>query len=237
MPSLSLAKKTIAAAALIAPLSMGMVACGSNGEDAASESTSSTSSTTSTSPSTSTTTSTSTETSTSTTSSTTSTESEESPAPTSEETSVTAPAPAPQQDQAAAIAAAAANLPSPKPAAPVQGGRPANPEEAQAIEDLVRRVAWAPTLRGYLSNILDNTCSVSLQANGGREAYDLNELPDIPMELIPELQGRKAEVKSITDIMVEGNTASATVTASAGDRVDTGTMRFMKEGGAWKLCD
>ena len=57
------------------------------------------------------------------------------------------------------------------------------------------------------------------------------------MEVIPELQGRKAEVQSVTDVMVEGNTASATVTANSGDQVETGTMRFLKEDGVWKLCD
>ncbi|MCL0244984.1 hypothetical protein JIM95_002295 [Corynebacterium sp. CCM 8835] len=228
MPSLSLAKKTIAAAALIAPLSMSVVSCSSNGDDAADAT-----STTSTSASTSTLTST--ETSTSTTSSTTTTASGETLM--SETTSAPAPAPVPDQEAAAAVAAAAANLPSPKPASPVQGGRPATPEEARAIEDLARRVAWAPTLRGYLGGILDNTCNSVLQANGGREAYDLNQIPDVPMDMIPELQGRRAEVQSVTDIMVEGNTASATVTANAGNEVETGTMRFLKEDGVWKLCD
>ncbi|MEZ2188814.1 hypothetical protein [Corynebacterium sp. CCM 9204] len=227
MPSLSLAKKTIAAAALIAPLSMSMVACSSNGDDAEGSMTST---------STSASTTTSTETSTSTTSS--STESEEMPKP--EGTSSgkePAPAPAQEQEAAAAVAAAAAALPSPKPAAPVEGGRPATPEETQEIESLARSVAWGPTLKSYLGGILDNTCRSVLQAQGGREAFDLNQIPDIPMEAIPELQGRKAEVQSVKDVKVDGNTASATVTTATGGHVESGTMRFLKEDGAWKLCD
>lgn len=124
-----------------------------------------------------------------------------------------------------------------QPAAPVDGGRPADEAEAQQIGALVHSLEGATTLRAYFQNFLDNTCARVIDANGGRAAMDVNQFPEVPLEAIPNYANTRPTVNDISDIRVDGDTASASVTVTAGGQTQTSTMRFLNEGGAWKMCD
>lgn len=119
--------------------------------------------------------------------------------------------------------------------APVEGGGAASPEDAAAIESLVRGSLQQTTLRSMLEYVPRNTCSRVIEANGGAAALDFSTIPDVPLNQIPGAD--PGTVDSITDIQVDGNSASAWVVASANGQTDSGTQRFLNEGGQWKFCD
>lgn len=138
-------------------------------------------------------------------------------------------------DAAAAAAAAQQALANATPQAPVDNGSPASAADAQAITDLVMGINQATTLRSYLSYLPDHLCDSQIEANGGRQAFDVSQIEDVPLTSIPGLESG-ANVDSVSDIMVSGNTASASVTATAGGNTTTETQRFLNEGGTWKFC-
>lgn len=118
-------------------------------------------------------------------------------------------------------------------AAPVENGQTASPEDTAAIEALVRGYTDTNTLRSSLAYTINNTCTRVLEASGADATQlDLNTIPDIP------LGGEgTGTVDSITDVVVNGQEASAWVVATAGGTTDSATQRFFNEGGQWKFCD
>lgn len=118
-------------------------------------------------------------------------------------------------------------------AAPVENGETASPEDTAAIEALVRGYTDTNTLRSSLAYTINNTCTRVLEASGADATQlDLNTIPDIP------LGGEgTGTVDSITDVVVNGQEASAWVVATAGGTTDSATQRFFNEGGQWKFCD
>lgn len=118
-------------------------------------------------------------------------------------------------------------------AAPVENGQTASPEDTAAIEALVRGYTDTNTLRSSLAYTINNTCTRVLEASGADATQlDLNTIPDIP------LGGEgTGTVDSITNVVVNGQEASAWVVATAGGTTDSATQRFFNEGGQWKFCD
>ncbi|WP_293950672.1 hypothetical protein [uncultured Corynebacterium sp.] len=118
---------------------------------------------------------------------------------------------------------------------PVQAGQTASPEDAAAIESLVRGALAPTTVRAMLEYVPKNTCNRVIEAAGGQQAMDFSSIPDVPLNQIPGASA--GTVDSITDIMVEGDTASAWVVASGNGQTDSATQRFLREEGRWKFCD
>lgn len=145
-------------------------------------------------------------------------------------------APSAVQEEIASIAAEVqAGLPNLS-LEPVQG-EAASPEQAAAIEGLIRGVAKETSLRGYLTYIPNNTCSRVIEANGGMAALDVSQVPDVALAAYPQFQNAQVSIDSVSDIQVQGDTASAVVTATSGGESTTATQRFLNEGGSWKFCD
>lgn len=116
--------------------------------------------------------------------------------------------------------------------APVEDGQAASPEDAAALETLIRGASEPTTLRSSLAYMLNNTCGRVLEESGGTGAIDLNTVPDVPLS-----GDGTGTVDSVSDVVVSGDTASAWVVATAGGQTDSGTQRFLREGGQWKFCD
>lgn len=127
-------------------------------------------------------------------------------------------------------------VPAPEVLAPVEG-EPASPEDAQAIADLVQSVTWAPSLRAFMGNFLDNTCQRVIEEAGGQGAVDLSQVPEIPLEQIPQYQETRSTIDAIEEITVNGNEASAWVTTTSQGQTQSGTMKFLREDGRWKMCN
>ncbi|WJZ03103.1 hypothetical protein CFREI_09125 [Corynebacterium freiburgense] len=116
--------------------------------------------------------------------------------------------------------------------APIEGGSPASPEDAAAIQAMVNGMANPSTTRQFFGYMIDNTCRRALEAQGGLGPQDLNQIPDA--EIPPH---QRPTVNSVTDIKVDGDTASATVTSTAEGKQETFTMRMLREDGTWKMCN
>lgn len=128
-----------------------------------------------------------------------------------------------------------APAPAPAPPAPVGGALPASPEDAAAIDALIRGSVNQPTVRSMVAYVPSNACSRVIEANGGAAALDFSQYPDAPLSDYPNLN--PGTVDSVTEIMVEGDAASALVAASNQGQQTVETQRFLREGGQWKFCD
>ena len=119
--------------------------------------------------------------------------------------------------------------------APVQGGQAASPEDAAAIESLIRGSLEPTTVRSMLQYVPQNTCNRVIEAAGGAAALDFSQIPDVPLNQIPG--ANTGTVDSISDIVVDGDAASAWVVASGNGQTDSAPQRFLREDGRWKFCD
>lgn len=143
------------------------------------------------------------------------------------------PAPAPAQNPAGQ--GLQPPVPAQGQAAPVQG-RPGTPQEVEAITAMLRQPESKTTMRSYMESIVNNMCSEMINANGGPEAFRLNEFPDFQLKDLPEYQSTKATVTKVSDVRVDGINASANVTTTkANGESETNTMRLRNENG-WKMC-
>ncbi|QGU07760.1 hypothetical protein COCCU_09180 [Corynebacterium occultum] len=120
---------------------------------------------------------------------------------------------------------------------PVEGGQPAGEEEQAAIESLVNGMYEADTLHEFFGYLPANTCNEVIQANGGAAAFDLEGIPDLPMNSIPGYAESNPRVEAINDVQIDGEVASASVTAFADGESTTKVQRFRLEDGAWKFCN
>lgn len=120
---------------------------------------------------------------------------------------------------------------------PVEGGQPASAEDQAQIEGLVNGMYEAETLHGFLGYLPANTCNEVIQEQGGAAAFDLNGVPDLPLAAIPSYAESQARIDSITDVQIDGEVASAMVTATSNGQSTTDVQRFRQEDGAWKFCN
>ncbi|CAB0848945.1 hypothetical protein FRC0505_01513 [Corynebacterium diphtheriae] len=164
--------------------------------------------------------------------------SEPSDAPASESA---APAPAPENGQPAPGHPAPGPIDNPEisfiPQAPVSDGAPASAEDQQAIEGLVRGIMNATTVRQFMGYIPQNTCARYLEANGGLAAMNIDQIPDVPLADFPQYAHARPTIDSVTDIQVNGDSASATVTSTADGQTNSAVQRFARENGRWTFCD
>lgn len=121
--------------------------------------------------------------------------------------------------------------------APVEGGEPANEADRAELEGLLNGMYDATTLHGFLGYLPANTCNELLAEQGGAAAFDLGGIPDLPMSAVPSYLEANPRVDSVENIQVNGDTASASVTATSGGESTTDTHRFRYEDGAWKFCN
>ncbi|CAB0780348.1 hypothetical protein FRC0182_01448 [Corynebacterium diphtheriae] len=147
-----------------------------------------------------------------------------------------APAPAPENGQPAP-----GPIDNPEisfiPQAPVADGAPASAEDQQAIEGLVRGIMNATTVRQFMGYIPQNTCARYLEANGGLAAMNIDQIPDVPLADFPQYAHARPTIDSVTDIQVNGDSASATVTSTADGQTNSAVQRFARENGRWTFCD
>lgn len=164
--------------------------------------------------------------------------SEPSDAPASESA---APAPAPENGQPAPGHPAPGPIDNSEisfiPQAPVADGAPASAEDQQAIEGLVRGIMNATTVRQFMGYIPQNTCARYLEANGGLAAMNIDQIPDVPLADFPQYAHARPTIDSVTDIQVNGDSASATVTSTADGQTNSAVQRFARENGRWTFCD
>lgn len=219
------AKKKMAALVLVAPLTL--VACGSDA-DSTTESTSASSSTiTSTKAIESTTAEES-----STTEPTEATETTESSEPEVAPETTEEVADAPQVD-----VPLAEGSPTYDEAAPIESGSPASEADRAEIEALIQGIYQSTTIHEFISYVPQNSCRAVFEANGGEASLDLTGIADMPLNEYPAFVEAQPHVESIEDVQVNGDQASAVVTAVSSGQAETRTQRFLREDGQWTFCN
>lgn len=124
-----------------------------------------------------------------------------------------------------------------KPVAPIEGGQAADPAATDEINQLVGGLYETQTLRQFLRYVPDHTCGEVMAQQGELQNMDYNQIPDMPLSDVPNAQWDQAGVKSVEDLQVKGDTASATVTVNTPEGEDSSVMRFKQENGAWTFCN
>jgi len=119
---------------------------------------------------------------------------------------------------------------------PVQGGHEPTEAERAEIEQLVRGIYEVDTFHQMLRYLPENTCNEVIAQQGGAAAMDLTGIPDYPLNQMPQYAGSNPHIESITDMQVDGNRASAVVTAVSAGQKETRTQRYLHEDGRWKFC-
>lgn len=154
--------------------------------------------------------------------------------PAEEETIEEAPASAPDPAAVASGDQVLADLGA-TPQQPVDGGA-ASPEDAQAIDALVRGANDEVGMRNFLTYMPRNACASLVEANGGIDA--MTSMADLSPEQENILSQKRSTVTAVDDIRVNGDTASALVTSTDPDgTATTTTIRFLRENGRWTFCN
>ncbi|MHA2789320.1 hypothetical protein ACXZ66_09270 [Corynebacterium sp. S7] len=120
--------------------------------------------------------------------------------------------------------------------APIEGGQAGSDADAAAIRGTLEDVYAQNSMHGMIQSIERNTCESVIQANGGHEAFSVAGIPDVSYAEMG-IDASQNGVDSVSNVLVNGDRASADVTVRTQDGQDTTTQRFLHEGGQWKMCD
>lgn len=124
---------------------------------------------------------------------------------------------------------------------PLANGKEGSAQDRKQMEDAARAVLNPDSFGSWTRTILDNSCSaVTGPMMDELEAAGLSLEQIEQASRMAEQQGQAMETPhadvSISDVRVDGNRASANLTAKSDGQEQTEVMIFEKEDGRWKLC-
>lgn len=125
---------------------------------------------------------------------------------------------------------------------PLASGKEGSEADRKQMEETARAVLNPPSFAEWTSTILDNSCKAvvdPMMDELNRQGLTLEQVEEAGR--LAESQGQaidlpRTEVR-IDDVRVDGNRASASLTAKSDSGEQTETMIFEKEDGRWKLCN
>lgn len=125
---------------------------------------------------------------------------------------------------------------------PIEGGQEGSAEDRKQMEETARAVLNPPSFAGWTRTILENSCSAvvdPMMDELNRQGLTLEQVEEAGR--LAEAQGQGLDVPrsevSISDVRVDGNRASASLTVRSDGNEQTETMIYEKEDGRWKLCN
>lgn len=125
---------------------------------------------------------------------------------------------------------------------PLPSGAAGSDEDRKQMEATARAVLNPGSLANWTPTILDNSCkavSDQMMQELERQGLTLQQVEEASR--LAEQQGQGLDMYetdvSISDVRVDGNRASASLTARSEKGEETSTMIFQKEDGRWKLCN
>lgn len=125
---------------------------------------------------------------------------------------------------------------------PLPSGTAGSDEDRKQMEATARAVLNPGSLANWTPTILDNSCkavSDQMMQELERQGLTLQQVEEASR--LAEQQGQGLDMYetdvSISDVRVDGNRASASLTARSEKGEETSTMIFQKEDGRWKLCN
>lgn len=124
---------------------------------------------------------------------------------------------------------------------PIAGGQGGSDADRKEMESVVHTITNPESMVTWTRTILDNSCAAvrdPAMAELKRQGLNLDVLEEV-MRQDEKINGPapvpRAEV-SVSDVRVDGDRASATVTSKDQEGTHTSVQLFAKEEGRWKVC-
>lgn len=132
--------------------------------------------------------------------------------------------------------AAPAPAPETKPIERVENGKPGSDKDREEITAMLNGIYRQDTVGGLTRAIGDNTCKRVVKESGGEDAFNVQQGADVKFSDLG-IDVSQNGVIALDDLQVKGKDASAMVKAKTYEGEDQALMRFVKEGGQWKMCN
>lgn len=121
---------------------------------------------------------------------------------------------------------------------PISGGKEGTEEDRRQMEETVRAITNPDSFATWTRTILDNSCA-AVRDPALKQFEDQGLTVDM-VEQIMEQQGQGVDIPktdvSVSDVRVDGDRASATVTSTTSGGTASQVQLFAKEDGRWKVC-
>ncbi|MCG7295429.1 hypothetical protein NUW87_05890 [Corynebacterium pilbarense] len=125
---------------------------------------------------------------------------------------------------------------------PLANGEEGSEDDRREMEDTARAVLNPGSFADWTPTILENSCKAVTEPmleELERQGMSLEQVQEASR--LAEEQGQGIELPetevSLDDVRIDGDRASASLTAKSEHGEETSTMIFQKEDGRWKLCN
>ena len=125
---------------------------------------------------------------------------------------------------------------------PLANGKEGSEDDRREMEDTARAVLNPGSFADWTPTILENSCKAVTEPmleELERQGMSLEQVQEASR--LAEEQGQGIELPetevSLDDVRIDGDRASASLTARSEHGEETSTMIFQKEDGRWKLCN
>lgn len=125
---------------------------------------------------------------------------------------------------------------------PLANGEEGSEDDRREMEDTARAVLNPGSFADWTPTILENSCKAVTEPmleeleRQGMSLEQVQEASRLAEEQGQGIELPKTEV-SLDDVRIDGDRASASLTAKSEHGEETSTMIFQKEDGRWKLCN
>lgn len=121
---------------------------------------------------------------------------------------------------------------------PIAGGIEGSAEDVRQIQDVAYTVSNPPSYAEWTRTILDNSCAAVREPT--MQQFESQGLSLDQVEEIMKSQGNEMDIPktdvSVSDVRVDGERASATVTTTNSGGSASQVQLFAREDGRWKVC-
>lgn len=125
---------------------------------------------------------------------------------------------------------------------PLANGEKGSEDDRREMEDTARAVLNPGSFADWTPTILENSCKAVTEPmleELERQGMSLEQVQEASR--LAEEQGQGIDLPetevSLDDVRIDGDRASASLTAKSDQGEETSTMIFQKEDGRWKLCN
>lgn len=130
---------------------------------------------------------------------------------------------------------------------PIEGGQSGTEADVKKMTETMNRIYNPDDLVSWSRVIMDNSCKKVVDQTNQELASRGTSLEQTEREMQQALDAARAAGRpapavpkttaQLSDVRVDGDIASATVTVNSGGQTETGVQRFAREGDQWKVCN
>lgn len=132
-------------------------------------------------------------------------------------------------------------------AQPVEGGQAGSEDDVKGMTDTMNKIYNPKDLVSWSRVIMDNSCKKVVDQTNQELASRGTSLEQTEREMQQAVDAAKAAGRplppvpktnaQLSDVRVNGDSASATVTVNSDGQTESGVQRFQREGNQWKVCN